>query len=135
MSHHAQGLGCQLCDEKLLTAHPDIVKIYKQLIKPKFEDCHISWAYRDKEDQEKAYAAHKSNAHYPMSPHNKMDDQGNPCSLALDLFRLVDNGTAIFPVRYYHDIAYFLEVEKQPIKWGATFSKISDFDHFELIVD
>ncbi len=135
MLRHIEGLECPLCNEKLRSADPTIVNIYKLLIKPNFPDCHISWTYRNKEDQEEAFKNKRSKLHYPDSLHNKTDSYGKPCARAIDLFQLTKEKKAAFPVKYYFQIAELLKKQQMPIRWGGTFKSISDFDHFELAVN
>lgn len=134
MSHHEQGPNCPLCAEKLATAHEKLQEWFDTFVKPAFPECHVSWAYRDQTNQEECFKAGKSKLHFPMSPHNKSDDQGNPCSLALDLF-LIDStsGDARFPIRWYHSLYELCQKRAQPIEWGGNFKSIHDFDHYQLV--
>lgn len=134
--HHLYGVPeCPLCEDKLKTAHPELRDIYKKQIKPNFPDCHVSWAWRNEEDQNRFFAQHRSDCEWPHSPHNKMDDGGNPCSLALDLFKMDQNLVASFPTRLYFEISEFLKSNALQVRWGGAFRTISDYDHFELIIN
>lgn len=133
MSKHVNGtLECPSCEQKLLQAHPDLVEWYRELIKPKFQDCHISWSFRDKTNQNQCYAEGKSKLPWPMSMHNKCDDQGNPCSMALDLFRLCSNGMASWEWKYFRQISDLSTGYHIEIDWGGLWKSISDSDHYQL---
>ena len=123
---------CPLCAEKLLQAHQDLSGWFNDHVKPNYPQCHVSWSYRGKQDQEKAFLDGKSKLHYPLSAHNKHDDSGEPCSLALDLFELDFNGIARWSWKFFRDIANDAKQLPIPIKWGGDFKTISDADHFEL---
>lgn len=125
---------CASCEKKLLQAHPLLAEWFRDKIKPNYPDCHISWSYRGQADQEKAFIERKSALRFPLSMHNKSDDQGNPCSLALDLFELDYHGMACWHWKYFRDIATFCEKENMPIFWGGHWKKLGDFDHFQLVI-
>lgn len=128
---HTVGDSCALCSLKLDEAHPDLRTWYSQ-IKKKFNDCHVSWSFRDKVSQNEAYAEGKSKASWPNSKHNIMND-GVPCAQALDLFQIASNGMACWVYSYFKKI----KDESGPdIKWGGDFKDktLGDYDHFELIL-
>lgn len=129
MKHSNSPKSCSSCEEKLKDAHPDIAAWFRDKVKAKFQDCHVSWSYRGSDDQEQAFLDGKSELHFPLSPHNKSDDQGNPCSLALDLFELDYNGQARWAWAYFRSIA---EVEAEAVFWGGQWPHLGDADHFEL---
>lgn len=130
---HANGVAaCPSCEDKLKDAHPDIAAWFREKVKPRHKDCHISWSFRGKDDQEKAFLDGKTRLHFPLSAHNKSDDQGNPCSLALDLFELDYNGQACWSWDYFRLIADEAQASHAPIFWGGNWAKLGDFDHFEL---
>lgn len=132
MNHHVNGLTrCPLCEEKLSTAHPDLAEWYRTRVKINFPQMHISDAWRGKEEQERAFACKKSILHFPFGAHNKMDEQGNPCSLALDLFELI-SGHATYPVNVFHKIQELIDEFDDPIFWGGRWEKLGDFCHFQL---
>lgn len=111
-----------------MQAHPDLAKWFREIVKPKFNDCHISWSYRGRDDQEKAFLDGKSKLHFPLSAHNKSDDQGNACAMALDLFELDYNGIARWAWGYFRSIAQM----SPELRWGGDFKDLGDSDHFEL---
>lgn len=132
MSKHANGTpSCPACEDKLKEAHPDLAAWFRDSVKPKHNDAHISWSFRGKEDQEKAFVERKSKLHFPLSAHNKSDDIGNPCALALDLFELDFNGQARWSWGYFRTIAEECEQAGHPIFWGGHWEKLGDFDHYE----
>lgn len=128
--HHVHGLICPSCEDKLLSAHPDL-GVWFRTVKTKFPDAHISWSYRGKEDQEKFFIDGKTRAHFPHSPHNR-EENGKPMSHALDLFELTDQGSAAFPPKFYFDIAQESKKLGFAIKWGGEFKSISDHDHYQI---
>lgn len=134
MKHVNSMASCPACEIKLKDAHPDLADWFRDYVKPKHNDCHISCSYRGKADQEKAFNDGASRLHFPMSYHNKNDDQGNPCSLALDLFELDYHGQACWSWGYFRTIAEETEKAAYPITWGGTFAKIADGPHFQLEV-
>jgi hypothetical protein len=123
---------CPLCEVKLQQAHPDLVKWFKEKVKPSFPAAHISWSYRDKANQEQAFLDGKSKLHYPLSAHNKCDDHGNPCAMALDLFELDFHGQASWPWGFFRDISNMNNKDACPIFWGGLWAKLGDADHMEL---
>jgi hypothetical protein len=132
MSHHTTDPECPLCAEKLLQAHPDIVAWFKDCIKPKFPDAHISWSFRDKVNQNQCFAEGKSKLSWPMSAHNKSDDQGNPCAMALDLFQLASNNMACWPYQWFKSIIDYSNAEGHTVQWGGNWKSIGDGDHYQL---
>jgi hypothetical protein len=130
--HHEHGPVCPLCTEKLKTAHPLLVAWF-QRVKARHINAHVSWAYRGPEDQEKAFKEGKTKLHYPDSKHNNMFN-GKPCSLALDLFILDEDGVARFPGLWYAKLNVENEANKEPIFWGGRFKSFGDLDHWQLIV-
>lgn len=128
---HSVGLSCEPCESKLVTAHVALQSWFKS-IKEAFPDCHISWAYRDKEDQEIAYKTGHSNRQWPNSPHNNEKD-GLSCSLALDLFQLVDHRASFDPIYYTKIWEYSQSKLHSPIViWGGNFKTFKDYCHFQV---
>jgi hypothetical protein len=129
--HHTEDPVCPLCEEKLRTACGYMAKWFREK-KAKYRNLHVSWAYRGPEEQEKAFQQGASSVHYPHSKHNYTVD-GDPFSLALDVFQITEDGEAVFS----HKFCELLHKEnleaKLPIRWGGTFKlkKGSDGTHFE----
>lgn len=130
MKHHAAGPQCPLCDEKLVQAHPAIAAWFRN-VKTRFINAHISWAYRNAHDQNEFFRLKKTLVQYPNSKHNRTLN-GLPCSAALDLFLLDEDGNDRYPPMFYAKVNSDNEREKLPIRWGGTFKSIGDATHFEL---
>lgn len=131
MSHHSNlEPTCPLCAEKLEQAHHYMRKWFEN-VKRRHPKAHISCAWRGKEDQDRAFQGKKSKLPFPLSKHNRMIN-GKPCSLALDLFELSDEGQAIFSPSFYAKINGENEEDRARIRWGGTF-QIRDYDHFEML--
>ncbi len=128
--HHEAGPECPLCEQKLATAHPTLVAWFRR-VKARYENIHISWAFRGEADQNKAFMEGRGPA-WPLSKHNNQKDS-LPYSLALDLFTVDDDGVGRFPPMLYAKLAAENVANHEPIKWGGTFKKVKgDLDHFEL---
>lgn len=128
-SHTSDAL-CALCTEKLKQAHP-YLKSWFPKVKSRHFDAHISWSYRDKEAQEQAFSEGKTHQHFPNSPHNQMDIDGNPRSLALDLFRLSDHG-AVWEAAFFRKIWDECVYDGDEMIWGGNFRSLGDSDHFQF---
>ena len=128
MSKHANGVPeCPACSEKLVLAHPDLASWFREKVKPKYPDAHISWSFRDKESQEQAFLDGKSKLHFPNSAHNKTPAE------ALDLFELDVNGIGRWAYGYFRDIAEMASIDKDPIFWGGHYTHLGDGDHYALV--
>lgn len=93
---------------------------------------HISWSYRGKEDQEKAFSEGKTRAHFPKSAHNRVNPSTlEPESAALDLFEITPEGKAIFSPTFYARLADEAKKDGDEIIWGGNFKSIGDSDHFQ----
>lgn len=84
-------------------------------------------------DQNQAYSDGKSRQKWPESAHNYMEN-GVPCSLALDLFELNEDGDALFPVEIYSKINSVNESLTDGPKWGGNYLTLRDYDHFYINV-
>lgn len=125
MSHHTHEQECPACEEKLEKAHPALaVWFHKQ--KAKNPKLHVSWSYRDKDNQEEAYSEGRTKLHYPNSKHNKLPAE------ALDLFELNEQSIAIWNPMTFADIAAQSEKDGDPIMWGGRWKTIGDTDHFQF---
>lgn len=125
---HTNETTCVSCEQKLISVHPYLRDWFHRL-KLDHLDLHISWGFRDKENQDKAFSEGKSKLKWPDSKHNKMKD-GVPCSEALDLFQLV-NGQAVFDKVFYGTLATKCKKNLDDIAWGGLWKSLGDFDHFE----
>lgn len=125
--HHVNGPAvCLACEAKLALADDSLSSWFRGTVKPLHPDCHVSWAFRGKADQNEAYAMGKSKLPWPKSKHNTTP------ALAIDLFKLESNGMASWIWKYFKKIS-----EEAPayIKWGGNFTNFSDFSHYELIAE
>ena len=112
----------------LAQAHPLLQLLVNTVIKenPSLR-LQINDALRGKKDQEKAFIAGRSKAHYGSSPHNYIP------AIALDIYPLPVQFTDLKPYRAMG--AIFKETAKRlaiPISWGGDWKSIKDFPHFEL---
>ena len=118
--------------EKLATCHPDLQKLFKEVIK--HYDCTIIEGYRSDKDQLKAFNAGNSDIKFG-GKHNHSP------SLAVDV--------APWPVdwkdkeKFYHFSGFVLGIAKSlgiAIRWGGDWNKnnnlkdqtLFDLPHFEL---
>ncbi len=131
MKHVNGVISCPSCEDKLNSAYPDLAQWFRESVKPKYPDCHIAWSYRGRDEQETAFLDGKSKLHFPLSAHNKSDDRGNPCALALDLFQLDFNGVGRWAWAYFRTIADDAKAACVPIKWGGDYKTLGDADHIE----
>lgn len=131
---HKHGERCPKCEQMLEGAHPKMREWFLRYLKPCFPEAHISCAYRGEEDQERAFREGKSKARFGKSPHNAIDESGNPCSRALDIFVLSEDGKhALFPKAWYKDLFDLCVVDGAiKITWGGNFKTLGDANHFEL---
>jgi hypothetical protein len=126
---HEDGPKCDGCRVKLMQAHPDLSSWYLQKVKPNFPTIHISWSYRDKQAQQMAVEQGKSELNYPHSGHNQIDLEGNPSSIALDLFvSLLGIADWEKTKDYCTQIAHM----NPNILWGGIWKSLGDTDHFQL---
>ena len=126
---------------KLSTCHMDLQVLFYEVIK--YFDCTILCGYRDKADQEAAFAAGMTKLHYPDGNHNH-----NP-STAVDVapypVDFKNEKLAIWFGGYVLGIAQKLKDEGKMthgVRWGGawdglgkldTAGQLNDDDHFELI--
>lgn len=118
---------CPKCEEMLAVAHKDLQIWFRNLVKPKFTQAHISCSFRNKEDQEDAFLDGKTKLHWPNSKHNKTPAE------ALDLFQLDYNGMACWPWAFFRDIAKASDETRAQIEWGGVWTKLGDANHYEII--
>lgn len=130
--HHMDGPICSSCEEKLYEAHP-YLRDWFHRVKKKYLNVHVSCSFRGEEDQEKAVLEHKSKLHFPNSAHNRLDDNSQPCSRALDIFQIDEDGVARFSYPFYKKLAQECEQDQDQdqIKWGGNWKTLGDSDHFQ----
>jgi peptidoglycan L-alanyl-D-glutamate endopeptidase CwlK len=119
--------------ERLATCHPELQRLFNEVIK--HFDHTIACGYRNKIDQDVAYATRKSNAKWPNSKHNKTP------SLAVDAYPYPVNFKDIERICYFagwvEGAALSLGIK---IRWGGDWNQntitmdetIHDKGHFEL---
>lgn len=136
--HTNEGAECPLCAQKLRTAC-DLLQQWFPVIKRKFPDCHISWAWRGETDQNTFKMSGDSGVAWPKSKHNKMDTQGRASAEALDLFKLVKCDKAEFPVPFYRAISAYSDEcgWADRVRWALTDKdgKRYDLDHFSVCIN
>lgn len=121
---------CPLCEDKLLCAHPRIADWFRRL-KKRHPNVHVSSSWRGQSEQNQLFKEGKTRAPFPKSKHNHMED-GRPCSLALDLFQIDEDGVARFAPLFYAKVNAENEADRELIRWGGKFKSFVDGPHFEL---
>lgn len=129
--HHNDEDPCPLCDAKLNSAHPYIADWFRK-VKSNWHNCHISWAFRNEEAQNAAFLDKLTMLRWPMSAHNNMDDN-KPCSLALDLFQIDEDGVARFSPKFYTMLWNWSQKSGYKLRWGGKFKNLGDAGHFEML--
>lgn len=124
---------CPSCADKLRGCHPDMAVLHAFVV-ALHPDAHISWGFRDEENQKMAYSCGRSKLQWPNSPHNKTDETGAPQSVAVDYFRLDDTGGAHWDKDFFTGIWSEVASHGFNIRWGGMFSHLGDFDHFERVI-
>lgn len=130
---HQKGSICPSCEEKLREGHPTLGYAFHTL-KEHFPEVHLSWVFRDQVYQDQAYIEGKSKLKWPQSSHNAMRGK-KPCSRAMDLFRLMEDGTAHFEEGWYKLIWKLAQELDLPLLWGGNFLTLADSNHFQLTKD
>lgn len=127
---HTSDPQCPLCLHKLTESHL-AMRDWFLWVKSIYPEAHVSCAFRDQAKQREEYIAGRSMLDWPMSKHN-YTQEGQPCSLALDIFLINSEGKAVFSAEWCRQIYEHTMDEKFPIKWGGNFTKLKDYVHFEL---
>lgn len=128
---HDASPACPSCAEKLKETYKPMV-MWFMWIKNIFPKAHIAHSFRDKETQNTMVQMGLSQTPWPHSKHNVIDDNGDPASMALDLFELKDNGVAGWDVPFYESIYKASQQQTIKIRWGGHFPNLKDYNHFEL---
>lgn len=131
MIHHTTDQDCPSCKEKLDTCHPVLVEWFIWL-KWSYPKVHVAWGWRGEQDQHNDFLSGRSKKDWPMSPHNNMKD-GMPCSLALDIFTIDEQGHAGFDEEFYRLVDEVTQSNDYPLLWGGSFPHLKDMDHWQLI--
>ena len=118
---------------KLATIHPDLQKLFLEVVK--VVDCIIVCGYRDKEEQDKAYAMGRSLVRFPNSKHNI-----NP-SNAVDVVPYPIDWLDIRRFYYFGGFVVATALKLNiSIRWGGDWNgdfqvkdqNFNDLPHFEL---
>lgn len=128
MLHHINQDECPACGEKINEAC-EYLRSWFGRARVQFPNVHISWSYRNKADQQKAYDDGLSRKQYPDSAHNHTRFS-EPYSLALDLFQLSPEDRAIYDMAFYTEVAQWCVSHDEPIIWGGNYKTFKDYDHF-----
>lgn len=128
---------------KLKQCHPELQSLFSEVIKHR--NCIITCGYRDKDDQEKAFAEGKTKLHYPNGNHNKLPSNAvdaYPAPINMNNLSLFYNFAG-----FVQGIAQQMLVNKQmnhAIRWGGNWDnngklnmpgQLNDLVHFELILE
>ena len=115
----------------LLTCHPDIVAVCRELIKQM--DVSVLCGRRTRAEQDAAYKAGTSRARYPQSAHNRVP------SHAVDLapYPIDWNNLAWFKEMWirFDAIARVLKTRGEIVSefiWGGDFKTLKDCPHIEI---
>jgi hypothetical protein len=130
-NHHRNGPDCALCDEKILTMNPRLQVVARQF-KQLFPDGHISWGFRDEENQNRLFEENKTKAKWPNSKHNIMKD-GAPCAEAFDFFRINPYGVPEWRAAYCQTVWNRLDSDFHgEISWAGNWKSFKEMDHIQL---
>lgn len=123
-----------MTDSDILHLDPELLRIYREWMM----ECNsvglsvrVTITWRSAEDQDKAKANGRSNAAAGQSPHNCVDENGNPCSKAFDFACFNDQHAYITDGQ---NPAYTQagEIgEKLGLEWGGRWVH-KDPDHLEM---
>jgi peptidoglycan L-alanyl-D-glutamate endopeptidase CwlK len=106
-------------------SYEDLIKLFKEVIKE--YDCTIICAYRGQADQEAAYNAGMSHAHFKQSPHNFIP------ALAVDVVPYPTLWSDKNKLRELSEVvkkkANELDIN---IVWGGDFEGFEDMPHYQL---
>jgi peptidoglycan LD-endopeptidase CwlK len=123
------------CDVRLITLAEEVVK---------FHDCSCIEGWRNEEDQIRYVREGKSHVSWPKGKHNNMDQDGNPCSMAVHLIPYPNLDWNDLE-RFYYFGGFVLGVAAGlsiPIRWGGDWDRdndlhdqtFNDLCHFELVL-
>lgn len=129
--HHESGRICALCDAKLFSAHPYLRKWFNES-KQTWPNLHISWAFRDENNQNKCYDEGTSKKRWPNSAHNFVSAGNLPCAKALDVFQIDEDGLGRFSWPFYQKLWGWSQGKDYSLRWGGTFKDLGDAGHFEI---
>lgn len=121
---HVNNANCPSCEAKLKQAHPDLSR-WVQVLRATHPDAHVSCGHRGQADQEAAYKAGTSRAHYGQSAHNCVP------AMAVDLFRLTQANGAAFDRSWYRDVIAPI-IRAAGLITGGDFTTLQDWPHVEM---
>jgi hypothetical protein len=121
---------CPSCEKRLEGAHPNIAKWFRET-KKRHRILHIAWAYRDAVTQNRMFWEKKTRKQYPNSEHNRTED-GKPCSRALDLFVITEEGEEKWPPMLYAKINAENVANREPVEWSGEWVTFKETCHFQL---
>ena len=124
MLHHVNAVPCPACEDKLTRVHEDLAR-WVIVLRATHPDAHVSCGYRGQADQEAAFSAGTSKAHFGQSAHNTLP------ATAVDLFQLTQAGGAAFN-RLWFELTIAPIGKAAGLVWGGDWRAISDMPHFEL---
>lgn len=130
-AHHTAGQDCPLCLLKLKQAHPYLGEWFLAL-KRKYVNVHVSWSFRNQEEQTQCFKDGKTKLQWPYSPHNNMNASNEPFALALDLFQEDEDGVARWSQPFFMKVNEENVAAGEPIAWGGRFKTLADLDHFQF---
>lgn len=129
--HLFGAMACPRCDLMLKECHPFFRTVLLKM-KAIDRDCHIFYGFRNKSVQDDLFNQGKTEKRWPNSKHNRLDEENNPKSEAIDIFFLESPGKAVFYEEYYKQLWENLpKYIKDQLTWGGTFRKY-DGVHFEI---
>ncbi len=129
------GEDCAGCRKKMQWVHPDLAKWFWEK-KKKYKNLHCSDGWRGPSEQNKLYNEGKSDKPWPKSKHNVTKADQSPCSEAIDLFMINEDGEALWKKEFFKMIYDEAAKNRDPIRWGGHFilrSGARDFPHFEMV--
>lgn len=107
------------CDERLQKLFNEVIKVF---------DCSVICGYRGPEEQEAAFVAGTSHAHFGQSPHNTIPAR------AIDVVPYPVDWQQI--EKFEQLGAIVLEVAARQgvkVRWGRDFKNLKDYPHWEVI--
>lgn len=112
--------------EKLATAHPDLQRVFNELIKT--VDCTIICGFRNEADQHDAFISGTSRLDWPKSMHNFEP------SLAVDAMPCPINWKDIEGIEAFaKQVLACAESLGIKLVWGGSWEKFPDRDHYQLV--
>ena len=115
MVRHENNGRCPKCAELLKLAHPKL-RAFAEKRQSENAEVHVSCTFRDKADQDRAFAIHASDKKWPMSKHNRTP------SYAVDFFQIDRHGNP-----QWNKDWFLLEIgvpaERAGFRWGGDWDR------------